>query len=198
MPTTCAAPTPKWTRRPAETMSVRTLEPRDVDAVLAIQSACPEIAQWSRADYDRSHTGELLGWVAERIAGSDSPRSIRRRFSRRPSHRSRNRNSQFRRSRPNLAITESAPICSTPPSTGPARQVSPKPCSKSLRQRRRPPPLPPPQFSNRRPPPPLLLLTFRRRPPPHRPPHLTLHTSRPARGTGIRACGLRHSCRRQV
>ncbi len=53
-------------------MSVRTLEPRDVDAVLAIQSACPEIAQWSRADYDRSHTGELLGWVAERIAGSDS------------------------------------------------------------------------------------------------------------------------------
>lgn len=53
-------------------MSVRSLEAHDVDAVLSIQSACPEIAQWSRADYDRAHTGELKGWVAERIAGSES------------------------------------------------------------------------------------------------------------------------------
>lgn len=49
-------------------MSVRALQPRDVDAILAIQSACPEIAQWSRADYDRAHTGHLVGWIAERIA----------------------------------------------------------------------------------------------------------------------------------
>jgi ribosomal protein S18 acetylase RimI-like enzyme len=51
-------------------VSVRTLEPRDVDAVLAIQAACPEIAQWSRAEYNRAHTGGLVGWVAERIAAA--------------------------------------------------------------------------------------------------------------------------------
>ncbi|MGA8034800.1 MAG: GNAT family N-acetyltransferase [Candidatus Acidiferrales bacterium] len=49
-------------------MAVRALEPRDVDAVLAIQAASPEIAQWSRADYERVEAGEMAGWVAERIS----------------------------------------------------------------------------------------------------------------------------------
>lgn len=53
-------------------MAVRELEPRDVDAVVAIQAASPEIAQWSRLDYERVEAGEMVGWVAERIAGGES------------------------------------------------------------------------------------------------------------------------------
>ena len=49
-------------------MAVRPLEPRDVEVVLAIQAASPEIAQWSRADYERVEAGEMAGWVAERIS----------------------------------------------------------------------------------------------------------------------------------
>jgi ribosomal-protein-alanine N-acetyltransferase len=37
----------------------------DVDPVLAIQTACPEIAQWSAWDYERVARGEMMGWVAE-------------------------------------------------------------------------------------------------------------------------------------
>jgi ribosomal-protein-alanine N-acetyltransferase len=43
-----------------------------VEAVVAIQSACPEIAQWTAWDYDRVARGEMAGWVAEqdgKIAG---------------------------------------------------------------------------------------------------------------------------------
>jgi [ribosomal protein S18]-alanine N-acetyltransferase len=36
-----------------------------VDAIIAIQSACPDIAQWSRDDYARLAAGEMVGWVAE-------------------------------------------------------------------------------------------------------------------------------------
>ena len=43
---------------------IRPIEPRDVDAILAIQSACPEIAQWSLWDYSRVARGEMAGWVA--------------------------------------------------------------------------------------------------------------------------------------
>ena len=50
-------------------MAVRPMEPRDVEAVLAIQAASPEIAQWTRADYERVEAGEMAGWVAERISG---------------------------------------------------------------------------------------------------------------------------------
>jgi ribosomal protein S18 acetylase RimI-like enzyme len=46
------------------------LEARDVDAVLAIQATCPEIAQWSRDDYARVADGVMHGWVAERIGGA--------------------------------------------------------------------------------------------------------------------------------
>ena len=41
------------------------MEPRDVDAILEIQSACPEIAQWTMWDYERATRGEMPGWVAE-------------------------------------------------------------------------------------------------------------------------------------
>jgi ribosomal-protein-alanine acetyltransferase len=35
-----------------------------VEAILAIQAACPEIAQWTAWDYDRVARGEMAGWVA--------------------------------------------------------------------------------------------------------------------------------------
>ncbi|MGC1686648.1 MAG: ribosomal protein S18-alanine N-acetyltransferase [Candidatus Acidiferrales bacterium] len=44
---------------------VRTLEPRDVDSVLEIQEVSPELAQWTRRDYERVATGAMAGWVAE-------------------------------------------------------------------------------------------------------------------------------------
>ena len=46
-------------------MTIRALESRDVEAILAIQAACPEIAQWTAWDYDRAARGEMAGWVAE-------------------------------------------------------------------------------------------------------------------------------------
>ncbi|HYL69435.1 MAG TPA: ribosomal protein S18-alanine N-acetyltransferase [Candidatus Limnocylindria bacterium] len=51
---------------------VRLLTPADVEAVVAIQTACPEIAQWTAWDYDRVARGEMAGWVAEdegKVAG---------------------------------------------------------------------------------------------------------------------------------
>lgn len=44
---------------------IRALESRDIESVLAIQAACPEIAQWTVWDYDRVAKGEMAGWVAE-------------------------------------------------------------------------------------------------------------------------------------
>ncbi|MGB9242100.1 MAG: ribosomal protein S18-alanine N-acetyltransferase [Candidatus Acidiferrales bacterium] len=44
---------------------LRTLDLRDIEDVLAIQAASPEIAQWSLWDYDRVARGEMAGWVAE-------------------------------------------------------------------------------------------------------------------------------------
>jgi ribosomal-protein-alanine N-acetyltransferase len=43
----------------------RRIEERDVEAILAIQAACPEIAQWTAADYDRVARGQMAGWVSE-------------------------------------------------------------------------------------------------------------------------------------
>ena len=43
---------------------IRPIEARDVDAILAIQSACLEIAQWTAWDYGRVARGEMIGWVA--------------------------------------------------------------------------------------------------------------------------------------
>ena len=44
---------------------IRAIENRDVDAILAIQSASPETAQWTLWDYNRVPAGEMAGWVAE-------------------------------------------------------------------------------------------------------------------------------------
>jgi [ribosomal protein S18]-alanine N-acetyltransferase len=41
------------------------MEDRDVEAILSIQAACPEIAQWTAWDYDRVVRGEMAGWVGE-------------------------------------------------------------------------------------------------------------------------------------
>ncbi len=46
-------------------MTIRALQSRDVEAILAIQTACPEIAQWTAWDYDRVARGEMAGWIAE-------------------------------------------------------------------------------------------------------------------------------------
>lgn len=51
-------------------MEIRALAAGDLDAVLAIQSACPEAAQWPRADYERASAappetaGDYRAWVA--------------------------------------------------------------------------------------------------------------------------------------
>ena len=50
-------------------MTIRALQSRDVKAVLAIQAACPEIAQWTAWDYDSVARGEMAGWVAEEAPG---------------------------------------------------------------------------------------------------------------------------------
>lgn len=46
-------------------MRVRPIEPEDVEAVLEIQAASPEAAQWTAWDYERVARGEMAGWVAE-------------------------------------------------------------------------------------------------------------------------------------
>ncbi len=48
---------------------LRPLELRDIEDVLAIQAASPEIAQWSLWDYDRVARGEMAGWVTESESG---------------------------------------------------------------------------------------------------------------------------------
>lgn len=48
-----------------DNLTIRSLESRDGQAILAIQAACPEIAQWTAWDYDRVARGEMAGWVAE-------------------------------------------------------------------------------------------------------------------------------------
>jgi len=40
------------------------MEQRDLEAILAIQSASPEVAQWTLWDYNRVAQGEMAGWVA--------------------------------------------------------------------------------------------------------------------------------------
>ena len=54
-----------------------------MEAILAIQAACPEIAQWTAWDYDRVARGEMAGWVATQdsnvgaeIAGEDAAELI--------------------------------------------------------------------------------------------------------------------------
>ena len=49
--------------------NVRRLEERDIQGVVALQSGCPEAAQWKAADYERAARGEMAAWVAEGNAG---------------------------------------------------------------------------------------------------------------------------------
>ena len=48
--------------------TIRRMEERDIDPILAIQAACPEIAQWTAWDYDRVARGEMAGRTAEEDA----------------------------------------------------------------------------------------------------------------------------------
>jgi len=41
------------------------MEAGDLATVMAIQSACPEIAQWTERDYTRVVQGDMAGWIAE-------------------------------------------------------------------------------------------------------------------------------------
>jgi [ribosomal protein S18]-alanine N-acetyltransferase len=44
---------------------IRALESRDVEPVLAIQRAYPEVAQWTALDYQRVADGHMDGWVGD-------------------------------------------------------------------------------------------------------------------------------------
>lgn len=46
-------------------MSTRPIQTRDLPFIIAIESACPEIAQWTTRDYARVVQGDMAGWVAE-------------------------------------------------------------------------------------------------------------------------------------
>ena len=46
-------------------MNARPIESRDVESILEIQSASPEVAQWTAWDYGRVARGEMAGWIAE-------------------------------------------------------------------------------------------------------------------------------------
>ena len=41
------------------------MKKEDVPEVMTIQSACPEIAQWTASDYTRAAVGDMTGWCAE-------------------------------------------------------------------------------------------------------------------------------------
>jgi len=46
-------------------LQIRSLEIRDVEPILSIQSVSPEAAQWSAWDYERVARGEMAGLAAE-------------------------------------------------------------------------------------------------------------------------------------
>ena len=46
-------------------MTIREMKKEDVPEVMAIQSACPEIAQWTAWDYTRAAEGDMAGWCVE-------------------------------------------------------------------------------------------------------------------------------------
>jgi|SRR5215469_3799819 len=52
---------------------IRGLSADDLEAVLAIQGLCPEIAQWSLWDYERVARGEMAGWVADALGEEGVP-----------------------------------------------------------------------------------------------------------------------------
>lgn len=46
-------------------MTVRPIDSRDVEAILAIQRSSPEVAQWNAPDYVRAVAGDMAGWVTD-------------------------------------------------------------------------------------------------------------------------------------
>jgi ribosomal-protein-alanine acetyltransferase len=52
------------------TIRIRRLASNDADAIIAVQSLCPELAPWSRRDYDAMTDGNTVGWVAELASGA--------------------------------------------------------------------------------------------------------------------------------
>ncbi len=46
-------------------MNARPIELHDVESILQIQSASPEVAQWTAWDYNRVARGEMAGWAVE-------------------------------------------------------------------------------------------------------------------------------------
>ena len=77
-------------------MQLRALELRDLEDVLAIQAASPEIAEWTLWDYDRVARGEMAGWIAQQENGEVAGFLVARRvaddleilnFAIRPAHR---------------------------------------------------------------------------------------------------------------
>jgi ribosomal-protein-alanine acetyltransferase len=47
-------------------ITIRRLERADAASIVAIQSSCPELAQWSQHDYEAMAAGNPIGWVALR------------------------------------------------------------------------------------------------------------------------------------
>lgn len=54
-------------------ITIRRLRSGDVASVLAIQSACPGLAQWTQLDYQNAARGDMPAWVAAREMNSASP-----------------------------------------------------------------------------------------------------------------------------
>jgi [ribosomal protein S18]-alanine N-acetyltransferase len=54
-------------------VTIRRIESGDVESVLAIQRACPGLAQWARPDYEAVARAEMPGWVALREKDSHDP-----------------------------------------------------------------------------------------------------------------------------
>jgi [ribosomal protein S18]-alanine N-acetyltransferase len=46
-------------------LTTRSIEPPDIEAILAIQRASLEVAQWTASDYARIVAGDMSGWVTE-------------------------------------------------------------------------------------------------------------------------------------
>jgi len=47
-----------------DTITIRPFEQPDIDAVWALEKACPELAHWERKDYQDVAEGAMEGWVA--------------------------------------------------------------------------------------------------------------------------------------
>jgi len=58
-------------------VAIRRLAPGDANAILAIQSLCPELAPWSGRDYEAMADGNSIGWVAAIVAGAARNDAVR-------------------------------------------------------------------------------------------------------------------------